>query len=261
MSGPELRIGSLFSGLGGLELGLEWAGVGHTVYQVEADAFCRGQLMERWPGAQQFDDVASVKAFRLPEADLVCGGFPCTDLSVAAVGAARAGLQGARSGLWTHMARVVRETGPMWVVVENVARGVDRWLPTVRGDLRQLGYATLPLPLEASTVGAPHLRPRVFVLAHADGFTLRQQPERVPGRRARAVRGQGQAEPVEHGEGGRRSAEPPLAVVGHGLPRGVATAWARALGNAVVPQVAEVVGWAIRELIDAGARATWRSGA
>jgi DNA (cytosine-5)-methyltransferase 1 len=263
MSGSDgnlgLRIGSLFSGIGGLERGLEQAGVGRTVYQVELDSYCRGELRRLWPGVPQWDDISSVDPGQLPAADLVCGGFPCTDISVAAVGGARAGLQGARSGLWSRMADVVRVQRPMWVVVENVARGVGRWLPAVRDDLERLGYATLPVPLEARHVGAPHVRPRVLVLAHADGFALRKLEQRVSRGWPGGLQAQGQAQPVEHGEGGRRGsgwpAQPRLSVVADGFSRGLATTYWRAVGNAVVPQVAEVLGWMIRELVDAGAKA------
>ena len=103
-----MRIGSLFSGIGGLELGLERAGLGHTVYQVEADPFCRAILAAHWPEAQRFDDVRTVGA-ELPAVDLLCGGFPCQDVSSAGK---RAGLDGARSGLWHHFARIASETRP-----------------------------------------------------------------------------------------------------------------------------------------------------
>lgn len=249
-----LRIGSLFSGIGGLELGLEWAGVGETVYQVELDAFCREQLRRNWPDVPLWDDIESVEPRELPAADVVVGGFPCVDISVAGVGGARTGLQGARSGLWRRMAEVVRAQRPMWVVVENVARGVDKWLPAVRDDLDQLGYASIPVDLEARVLGAPHVRPRVFVLAHADRFALRKLEQRVPGRRARGLQDEGQALPVVAREARGWRAQPGLVAVDDGLPRGVAGRVWSAVGNAVVPQCAEVVGYMIRELVEAGAR-------
>lgn len=255
-SGVGLSIGSLFSGIGGLELGLEWAGLGRTVYQVERDPFCREQLERNFPGVPLWGDVEHVDPRKLPPADLVCGGFPCQDLSVAGVAGARAGLQGSRSGLWSHMARIVEGSRPEWVVVENVAHGWERWVPGVRRDLDRLGYATLPLPLEARTVGAPHERPRLFVLAHAHRFALRLVEQRLSGGRPGELREEGQEEPLVHGERPGWGAEPPPLAVAHGVPRGLGVHYYRAVGNAVVPQVAEVVGWVIRELIDAGAQAT-----
>jgi DNA (cytosine-5)-methyltransferase 1 len=253
--GLGLRIGSLFSGIGGLELGLEWAGVGRTVYQVELDPYCQGELARNWPDVPRWTDIEGVDPAKLPAADVVCGGFPCVDLSVAGVGGARLGLQGTRSGLWSRMAGVVETQRPTWVVVENVARGVDKWLPVVRADLERLGYTTLPVPLEARHVGAPHHRPRVFVLAHSDRFALRVEQQRVSRRREGDLPAEGEPLALEHGEGRGWQTQPPLSVVADGLSRGVAGAYYRAVGNAVVPQVAEVIGWMIRELVDAGAAA------
>lgn len=156
-----MRLGSLFSGIGGLELGLERAGLGHTVYQVEADPFCRAVLAAHWPHAQRFDDVRLVGADTLPAADLLCGGFPCQDVSSAGK---RAGLDGARSGLWHHFARIASETRPTWIVVENVASGARRWLPFVRRDLWTRGYDSVPLGIAAAEVGARHRRERIFVV-------------------------------------------------------------------------------------------------
>ena len=90
-----MTIGSLFSGIGGLELGLEWAGLGPVRWQVEQDMWCRAVLAKHWPDAGRFDDVCTVGA-ELEPVDIICGGFPCQDLSNAG---ARAGLAGARSGL------------------------------------------------------------------------------------------------------------------------------------------------------------------
>lgn len=251
--GLGLRIGSLFSGVGGLELGLEWAGVGRSVYLVELDPWCREQLARHWPGVPQWADIAHLDPRDLPASDVLAGGFPCTDISVAGVGGARSGLQGARSGLWTFMVEVVRVQRPQWVVVENVARGVGKWLPAIRDDLGREGYATLPVHLEARWLGAPHVRPRVFVLAHADGFKIRNLEQRMPSRRTDGVRDQGQALAVGHGEDRGWQAQPSLSCLDDGLPRGLAPRWWSATGNAVVPQCGEVIGWMIRELVDAGA--------
>ena len=271
-----MKIGSLFSGIGGLELGLEWAGVGRTCWQVERDPFCLEILARHWPKALRLDDVHAAGRTTLPRVDLICGGFPCQDVSSAGN---RAGLAGSRSGLWREFARVVSEMRPAWVVVENVASGANLWLDAVVRDLEELAYACLPVPLSAAGVGAPHLRRRVFVVArHADqngepalpvdgemagmcgdagsstnanGEPLRNEPGRSSGPRRRDAdepRGDGEegrsAWPVR--EWSRRSPEPILRGVDDGLPRRMDRL--RALGNAVVPQCAEVVGWIIREL-------------
>ena len=162
--GPMKRIGSLFSGIGGLELGLEWAGVGHTVWQVEREPFCQSVLEKHWPNAKRFDDVRMVGATNLEPVDVICGGFPCQDISYAGKGA---GLAGERSGLWYEFARIVGEMGPRFVVVENVAAFITRGIGDVLGTLSDLGYDAQWRTLRASDVGAPHRRERIFIVAYA----------------------------------------------------------------------------------------------
>ncbi len=172
-------IGSLFSGIGGLELGLERAGLGPVVWQVEQDAFCRAVLAKHWPGVDRsISDVRNVAASALPRPRLLCGGFPCQDVSGAGKGA---GLAGERSGLWFVFRDVVEAFRPSGVVVENVASGKSRWLCQVRSDLHALGYRTRAVQISAANVGAPHLRERVFVLALADADRGRSQGERLAG--------------------------------------------------------------------------------
>lgn len=166
-----MRIGSLFSGIGGLELGLEWAGVGHTVWQVERDPFCRAVLARHWPDAERFEDVCTVGVANLAPVDVICGGFPCQDISYAGKGA---GLDGARSGLWFEFARIVREMGPRFVVVENVSALLTRGLDAVLGTLASLGYDAEWCCVRASDVGARHRRDRVFLIGYlADAGCLR----------------------------------------------------------------------------------------
>lgn len=291
-----MRIGSLFSGVGGLELGLEWAGLGHTVWQVEQDPRCRRVLAKYWPGVTQHNDVRSVGRTTLDHVDLICGGFPCQDVSSAGK---RAGLAGARSGLWFEYLRIVQELAPRWVVVENVASGARAWVDTVRSGLGQLGYASLPIPISACDVGAYHRRARVFIVATTDTHTdwghagplhaevagaqafadpITAELRIEPGRGGWADR-LGKAEPANdrestapahaHTPGRKRSGGgasptgrprptashwrapmPNMVRVVHGVPRRMDGARQRiaALGNAVVPQCAEVVGHVIQLL-------------
>lgn len=245
-----MKIGSLFAGIGGLELGLERAGLGHVVWQAEADPFCRRVLSKHWPDAKRLDDVHDVSPLSVEHADLICGGFPCQDLSVAGKGA---GINGARSGLWFQFARIVDRCDPACVVVENVTHGQSRWLPTVLGDLEALGYVPAALTVPAAAVGAPHLRARTFVVADPDGVFLRFLEQRGPARPSRGVRDEGEAEHLDDGEAGRASlascwtAPPAVGGVGDGVPRRLdrdpfASDRHRVLGNAVVPQVAEAIG-------------------
>jgi len=161
-----MTIGSLFSGIGGLELGLELAGLGPTLFQVEREPFCREVLAKHWPASLRLDDVCAVGAHNLPAVDLLCGGFPCQDLSFAGKGA---GLAGARSGLWFEYARIIGELRPRFVVVENVAALLNRGLHAVLGSLASLGYDAWWDCVPAAAVGAPHQRDRLFVVAYAHG--------------------------------------------------------------------------------------------
>ena len=166
-----MKIGSLFSGIGGLELGLESAGVGHVLWQVEQDDFCRQILAKHWPNAdRKITDVRTATATNLYRVDVLCGGFPCQDVSGAGKGA---GLSGERSGLWFEYHRLVRELQPTAVVVENVASGKIRWLPTVRRMLEAIGYRTRAITVAAADCGAPHIRRRIFVLGLADSLRER----------------------------------------------------------------------------------------
>jgi DNA (cytosine-5)-methyltransferase 1 len=236
-------------------------------WQVERDRFCRDVLARHWPAVPRFDDVRTVGAACLAPVDMVCGGFPCQGISDAG---RRLGLDDPRSGLWREFARIVGELRPRYVVVENVAALVHRGLDAVLGDLAARGYDALWLPVRAADVGAPHRRARLFIvawLADADGAGLAQPGaadpagERCPaergGRARRSVAaesrvgravvgvpaGLGRAWPAPPGRRVRRG-EPPRTA------RGVPARKARlmALGNAVVPAVAEVVGhlvWAL----------------
>lgn len=235
-----LTIGSLFSGIGGLEKGLEDAGLGPVLWQVEISEFCRRVLTKHWPSVERFDDVREVGAAQLVPVDIICGGFPCTDISSAGKGA---GLAGERSGLWFEFARIVGELRPRWVVVENVAGGAP-WVDLVRDDLAGRGYETLPVPLSAEDVGAPHRRSRVFVVATNALCTGLQGAECTvtPGR----------PEPADSPWTKGTAPEPDVRRVVHGVPtrmdRRMRNSRIKALGNAVVPQCAEVIGWVVREL-------------
>jgi DNA (cytosine-5)-methyltransferase 1 len=165
-------IGSLFSGIGGLELGLERAGLGPTIWQVEADPFCRSVLAKHWPNAARFDDVKTVGAAQLVRPEIICGGFPCQDISFAGKGA---GLAGERSGLWVEYLRIITEIKPRFVVIENVPGLVRRGLADVVTGLDELGYSVVGTRIAAADVGAPHKRERIFLVAHTDRFKIRQQ--------------------------------------------------------------------------------------
>lgn len=160
-----MTIGSLFSGIGGLELGLERAGLGPVLWQVERDEFRRSVLARHYPHAERFYDVSTVGSAVLAPVDLICGGFPCRGTSSAGD---RTGLAHQESRLWFEFIRIVRDMRPRCVVVENVASGAKLWVDQVRSDLERAGYESLPIPVSAADCGADHLRRRIFVLAYAD---------------------------------------------------------------------------------------------
>ena len=259
----EVTIGSLFSGIGGLELGMERAGLGPVLWQCEIDPFCRRVLKKHWPTVTRFEDVTQPREY--PYVDVVCGGFPCQDVSSAGK---RRGIGGAKSGLWYHFASVVAKVRPRYVVVENVTSGARAWLPTVRRQLCDLGYTTTAYAISAADVGAPHLRRRIFVIANFDGSALREQSRGGRGPRregaslaqhagqnghvdGNADRDRQSALPLD-GEVARLrgmesgasawSAPPEFRGVDDGFSRRLDGARLRALGNAVVPQCAEVIG-------------------
>jgi DNA (cytosine-5)-methyltransferase 1 len=165
-----VNVGSLFAGIGGFDLGLERAGM-RVAWQVELDPYCRAVLARHFPEAERFEDVREVGAQNLPPVEIVCGGFPCQDLSPAGRGA---GIDGARSGLWAEFARIVRELRPRYVLVENVPALLTgkgkRWdrapVGRVLGDLAEAGYDAEWACLSAREFGAPHLRKRVWLVAY-----------------------------------------------------------------------------------------------
>jgi DNA (cytosine-5)-methyltransferase 1 len=163
-----MNVLDLFSGIGGFSLGLERAGM-KTAAFCEIDEYCRRVLARHWPGVPIYDDVRTLTAERLVRdgvaADVICGGFPCQDISVAGKGA---GLAGERSGLWSEYARIIGEVRPRYVIVENVAALLGRGLSRVLGDLATLGYDAEWHCIPACAVGAPHRRDRLWIVANAD---------------------------------------------------------------------------------------------
>ena len=230
-----MNVLSLFSGIGGLDLGVQRAGM-TIAGQVEIDPWCRTVLAKHWPEVPRHDDVRTAAAWWGPrQADLVAGGFPCQDSSNAHTNGIRTALAGAKSGLWHAFAAVIAELRPRWIIAENVAAW-RRWVPGVRADLAALGYASVPLEVPAGSRGAPHPRPRVFVVAHADseGESLRAIHAQVAGLR-----------PVSGDRGDWRQPFTGPVRVDDGLPCRMDRL--RGLGNAVVPQVAEHIGRMIME--------------
>lgn len=177
-----LTFGSLFAGIGGFDLGFERAGM-KCVFQVEIDEFCRRVLAKHWPDVRRHDDVKTFppEGSDLDEwrVDVICGGFPCQDISVAGKGA---GIDGERSGLWSEYIRIVRVLRPQYVIVENVPALLGRGLCRVLGELVASGYDAEWDCLPAAAVGAPHIRDRLFVVGTRDGVNANGSRFWVQGR-------------------------------------------------------------------------------
>ena len=164
MSKP-LTFGSLFAGIGGFDLGFERAGMACR-WQVEIDDYANRVLRKHWPDVRRWPDVRTWPQPDTEQVDIICGGFPCQDISYAGRGA---GLEGERSGLFFEAVRVVRELRPRAVVLENVAALLTRGLDRVLGTLAAIGYDAEWHCIPAAAVGAPHIRDRVFVMAYRKG--------------------------------------------------------------------------------------------
>ena len=163
-----LTFGSLFAGIGGLDLGLERAGM-QCRWQVEIDDYCNRVLAKHWPDVERHRDVRDCGLGNLGPVDLICGGFPCQPHSLAG---RRKGKADSRN-LWPEYLRIVRELRPTWVLGENVPGIRTTILDDILDDLENLGYATRTLDIPARAVGAPHLRHRFFIVAHAEGIRER----------------------------------------------------------------------------------------
>lgn len=253
----KLRVLSLFAGIGGFDLGLERTGGFETVAFCEIDPFCRKVLAKHWPNVRQYEDVRKLTADTPARdgigVDVICGGFPCQDISPVGT---RKGIGGERSGLWSEYARLVGEVRPSFVFVENSADLLRRGLGDVLGHLANIGYDAEWSVFSACRMGAPHARDRLFLVAYPDS----QRQETGRGKRD----GNGSAPHVRRvspkhihsaaltiGSTNWKApaCEPAVDRVAYGVPDRVDRL--RALGNAVVPQIPEIIGNAILESIAA----------
>jgi DNA (cytosine-5)-methyltransferase 1 len=265
----KLRVLDLFSGIGGFSLGLERTGGFETVAFCEIEPFCRRVLAKHWPNVRQYEDVRTLTADTLARdgiaVDVICGGFPCQDISLAGKGA---GIEGERSGLWSEYARLVGELRPQFVIVENVAALLGRGLDRVLGDLAALGFDAEWHCIPAIYVGAPHRRDRLWLVANArseqhesDCPSIGRAPaSKLSHSDADNRNRNGWPGHVQMGWGWSASqiasdsfadrnewtSEPSLGRVAYGIPDRLERL--AALGNAVVPQIPELIG---RALLDA----------
>ncbi|MHA7703435.1 DNA cytosine methyltransferase [Mycobacterium sp. ML4] len=229
-----LNVLSLFAGIGGLELGLERAGM-TVVGQVEINPFCRQVLAKHWPDVPRHDDVRTAvewwESETRPDVDIICGGFPCQPFSLAG---RRNGLADERWG-WPWMRDVIDAVRPRYVLIENVAallRDAEA-ISIVLGDLSSLGFDAEWDVVSACSVGAPHRRRRLFVVAYPCGSGLQGLHQ---------TRGRVDLQSVAPLVRRDWAPEPALDRVAYGIPRRLVRDDIQALGNAVVPQVSEHIG-------------------
>lgn len=279
------RVLSLFAGIGGFDLGLERTGGFKTVAFCEIDPFCRRVLAKHWPEVPCYHDVRELTAERLERdgiaVDVITGGFPCQDVSAAGK---RSGIgEGTRSGLYTEVLRLARDIRPRFIIMENVAGLLSGpteqpggWFGRVLGDLAECGYDAEWENIPAAALGAPHRRERVWIVAYpsgerrgeagqhserpaqwvggirsphdsdANGYGLEAQPDQIairqPSILGRCARRLGEVGCERWESEPRPPGVAPMGV-GDGVPEELGAI--RAFGNAVVPQIPELIGRAI----------------
>ena len=300
-----LKVLDLFSGIGGFSRGFEATNFFETISFVENEPYCQAVLKHHWPEVPILGDITDVRGSDLPtRPDVICGGFPCQPFS-------QAGKQQAQDDarhLWPEMFRLIRECRPTWVVGENVAGLIRLGLDEVLTDLESEGYSTRTFNIPACSVGAPHLRQRLWIVAHSDSesepdgsfdgnarqrqlgfeFVADSECKRERGRRisrsrkdnskneeglsvqsrrlgktvadsdrddrgrGRSTKSSGRKSRMEHWSGGEcnRSeewweVEPDVGRLVDGLPNRVPQL--RALGNSIIPQIAQKIAQAIKE--------------
>jgi DNA (cytosine-5)-methyltransferase 1 len=163
----KIKVASFFSGIGGFDLGFERAGM-EVVFQSEINKYCQKVLKKHWPNVKLNENIITLTAGEIPDADVWCGGFPCQDLSLANQGK-RKGLNGDRSGLFYKYAELIQEKKPKWVIIENVPGLLNshngRDFQILLEKLDELGYGVSWKVFDAKYFGTPQRRRRVFIIA------------------------------------------------------------------------------------------------
>lgn len=259
-----MRVLDLFSGIGGFSLGLERAGM-TTVAFCEIEDYPRRVLAKHWPGVPIYNDIRKLTAERLRAdgitVDLICGGFPCQDISDAGP---RIGIKGARSGLWFEYCRLIENVRPQYVIVENVLALRYRGLGSVLRSLNEIGYDAEWHCIPACAVGAPHRRDRIWVIAYPAGSRLHApalgglyqqttgqgsrdgEPWRLPtARLARSVANAEQRPMVKRKLSDKWRPEPDVARMVDGVSGRLVAHEIKAFGNSLVPDIPEIIGRAI----------------
>ncbi|SDP84366.1 DNA cytosine methyltransferase [Desulforhopalus singaporensis] len=263
-----LKVLDLFSGIGGFSLGLERAGMSTAAF-CEIEPYCRKVLRKHWPDVPIFEDVRKLNATDITETiDLICGGYPCQPFSAAGK---RRGSEDDRY-LWTEYLRLIQELSPRWVVAENVAGHISMGLDQVLSDLESENYKSWTFVIPAVGVDAPHKRDRIWIVAYANSTRSdRNQNHKICARwdsiescfgslantnrtgqqkqyatRLAERKGFDSWFSVEKRGKTRWPAEPGVGRVADGVSCRVDRL--KALGNAVIPQIPEIIGRAIMQI-------------
>lgn len=241
------KVLDLFSGIGGFSLGLESTGHFETIAFCEFDKHARQVLTKHWPEIKIYEDVGTLNAKKYRgSVDVVCGGFPCQDLSVAGK---KEGFEGDRSSLYTEMLRIVSECLPRYAIFENVTGLLTgesgRWFAKFLYDLAQVGYDAEWHCISASELGAPHHRDRVWVIAYPkregsqrcvfEGFNLQRKSKQAYakfGDRVVSVGYEWQTDGLS-------------LLLGDGIPTRLARRAVKQYGNTLLPAIPRVIGEAI----------------
>ena len=239
MKQHPFTVGSLFTGIGGFDLGLERAGF-TILWQVENDSYCNLVLRKHWPNVTRYGDIRTVDWALVEPVDLVCGGPPCQPVSCAGK---RQGQADSR-WLWPEFYRCIAVLRPQYVLIENVRGLLSKGMGDVLRDLSSCGYDAEWDCLPASAVGAPHQRDRVWIIAYRQGHVADATQMRC--RQEHQDTGRASKGTLAEKERGRFTysswweVEPNVGRVAHGVPAQVDRL--RGLGNAIVPQIVEWLG-------------------
>lgn len=237
-----MRVLDLFSGIGGFSLGLERVGF-ETVAFCEIEDYPRKVLKHHWPSVPVFNDITKLSKEKLDELgsiDIVCGGFPCQDISAAGN---KVGVSGERSGLWFEFARIIAETNPKFAIIENSPMLRSRGLDQVLQSLWKIGYDAEWHVIPASAFGAPHRRERLWIIAYPMRLRFQGSWEHITpsNTKENAYR---EADRLKHAV---QEGSLPYVCGGHdGVPERVDKPAIKALGNSVCPDVVEYIGDYIR---------------
>ena len=246
-----MRVGSLFAGIGGFDLGLERAGM-EVVWQVEIDNYCNKVLEKHWPDVRRYRDVKKVGKENLEPVDVICGGFPCQPFSVAGK---QKGKEDDRY-LWPQMFRIIKELRPSWIIIENVTGFIDMGLDICISNLENEGYTCQAFIIPACAINTQHRRDRLWIVGNSNSSNAYRQNgiRRTTNKSFKEwsdsenlkTRGGGVSQLGTTSDMQQYNSYARILREFHGIPDRMDRL--KGLGNAVVPQIPEIIGRAIMEI-------------